>query len=64
MLLLVFLIHFQNSDHQIYSAHQFFLIIDFVEKVFDQWKYNVLLSDNNQSDFRDKDLVLIMEKEN
>ena len=36
----------------------------YVDKVFNQWKYNVLLSDNNQSDFRDKDLVLIMEKEN
>ena len=33
-------------------------------KIMDNWKYNVELSENNRSDFRDRDLVLIMEKEN
>tara|TARA_B100002051_G_scaffold264255_1_gene288887 strand:- start:458 stop:3934 length:3477 start_codon:yes stop_codon:yes gene_type:complete len=33
-------------------------------KIFDKWKYNIDLSEKNGSEFRSKDLVLIMEKEN
>ena len=30
----------------------------------DDWKYSIALTESNRSDFRDRDLILIMEKEN